>query len=34
MELNPDSLERLVPAQLSADDTTGQEALRIGLDNG
>ena len=32
MELNPDSLERLVPEQLSRDDTTGQEALRIGLE--
>ncbi len=32
MDLNPDSLERLVPDQLSAEDTTGQEALRIGLE--
>ena len=32
MQLNPDSLERLVPEQLSRDDTTGQEALRIGLE--
>ena len=34
MALNPNSLERLVPEQLSADDTTGLEALRIGLDDG
>ena len=32
MELNPDSLERRVPEQLSRDHTTGQEALRIGLE--
>lgn len=32
MELSSSSLERLIPDQLDAEDATGQEALRIGLE--
>jgi len=32
VELNPDSLERLVPDDVKAGDTTGEETLRLHLD--
>ena len=32
MELNPDSLERLVPEDVKAGDTTGEETLRLHLE--